>query len=69
MAGAEGRASVSATPSVAISDRDFNRLVSFVQSKYGIDLHQKRQLVTSRLSSTVKNMGFSNFTEYVDYLL
>ncbi|WP_243111062.1 CheR family methyltransferase [Acutalibacter sp. 1XD8-33] len=54
---------------MVISEKDFNRLVSFVQGKYGIDLHQKRQLVTSRLSGTVKSMGFNNFTEYVDYLL
>ena len=58
-----------ATLSMVISEKDFNRLVSFVQGKYGIDLHQKRQLVTSRLSGTVKSMGFNNFTEYVDYLL
>lgn len=56
-------------PSMSISESDFNRLVKFVQSKYGLDLHQKRQLVNSRLASTVKNMGFRNFTEYVDYLL
>lgn len=58
-----------AAPSLVISDKDFIRLVNFVQSKYGIDLHQKRQLVTSRLSGTVKSMGYSSFTEYVDYLL
>ena len=61
--------SAAAQTSMVITDKDFNRLVSFVQSKYGIDLHQKRQLVTSRLSSTVKNMGYKSFTEYVDYLL
>lgn len=58
-----------AAPSLTISEKDFQRLVSFVHSKYGLDLHQKRQLVNSRLSSTVKNMGFKGFTEYVDYLL
>lgn len=63
------KTSAAAATSMAISDKDFIRLVNFVQSKYGIDLHQKRQLVTSRLSGTVKSMGFKNFTEYVDYLL
>ena len=58
-----------ASTSMAITDKDFNRLVTFVQGKYGIDLHQKRQLVTSRLSGTVKNMGYNSFTEYVDFLL
>jgi len=60
---------VNTAPSMVITDKDFHRLVNFVQGKYGIDLHQKRQLVTSRLSGTVKSMGYKNFTEYVDYLL
>ena len=58
-----------ATAALVISDKDFDRLVSFVQGKYGIDLHQKRQLVTSRLAGTVKSMGYKSFTEYVDFLL
>ena len=52
-----------------ISDSDFNRMVSFVKSNYGIDLHAKRQLVNSRLAATVKTKGFQDFKEYVDYLL
>ena len=52
-----------------ISDGDFNRMVNFVRTNYGIDLHQKRQLIQSRLTATVKDKGFSNFKEYVDYLL
>ena len=52
-----------------ISDSDFNRMVTFVRSNYGIDLHAKRQLIQSRLANVVKNKGFQNFKEYVDYLL
>ena len=59
----------SATGALLISDGDFNRMVNFVRSNYGIDLHQKRQLIQSRLTATVKDKGFSNFKEYVDYLL
>lgn len=54
---------------LTISDADFQRMVKFVREKYGIDLHQKRQLITSRLGSTVKGKGFQSFKEYVDYLL
>ncbi len=54
---------------LSISDADFNRLVKFVREKYGIDLHQKRQLITSRLGGTVRGMGFKDFREYVDYML
>ena len=59
----------SATGALPISDGDFNRMVNFVRTNYGIDLHQKRQLIQSRLTATVKDKGFSNFKEYVDYLL
>ena len=52
-----------------INDQDFNRLVTFVQKKYGIDLRQKRQLITSRLTNTIKGMGYSSFKEYVDFIM
>ena len=55
--------------SIAISDADFNRMVRFVRENYGIDLHQKRQLMASRLTSVVHNKGFEDFTAYVDFLL
>ncbi len=54
---------------LAISDIDFKRMVSFVKQNYGIDLSQKRQLITSRLGGTVKTRGFKDFKGYVDYLL
>ena len=54
---------------LTISDADFNRMVRFVQSNYGIDLHAKRQLVNSRLGGVIKNKGYDSFKEYVDYLL
>ena len=52
-----------------ITDTDFNRLVAFVQTKYGIDLRQKRQLITSRLTNTIKGMGLGSFKEYVDFIM
>ena len=52
-----------------INDRDFLRLVEFVQQNYGINLSKKRQLISSRLSSTVLSMGYPSFTEYIDDIL
>ncbi len=52
-----------------ITDADFNRLVNFVHQKYGIDLHQKKQLIVSRLSNTIRAQGFQQFKDYVDYML
>ena len=54
---------------ILISDADFNRMVKFVQSNYGIDLHAKRQLINSRLSGVLKTKGYDDFKGYVDYLL
>lgn len=54
---------------LSISTEDFNRLVSFMKSNYGIDLSKKQQLITGRLSGTVVSMGFSSFRQYVDCIL
>ena len=54
---------------MVILDADFHRMVNFVRSNYGIDLHQKRQLIQSRLANVVKAKGYQDFKEYVDYLL
>ena len=54
---------------MSISDADFNRLVNFVQTNYGINLNQKRQLITGRLSTTIRQRGYSSFTEFIDHLL
>lgn len=49
-----------------ISDSDFNRLIKFMKSTYGIDLSRKRTLIEGRLSNMISEKGFSNFTEYLD---
>jgi len=65
-----GNETMNAVPeALAISDIDFQRMVKFVREKYGIDLHQKRQLITSRLGGTVRSHGYKDFKGYVDYLL
>ncbi len=52
-----------------ISDADFKRLVSFVQTNYGINLSQKRQLITGRLSASIKSKGYKSFTAFVDDII
>ena len=64
--GAGGSSSFSA---LTITDNDFNRLVKFVQSNYGIDLSQKRQLITGRLSTALKQRGYTTFTDFVNHVL
>lgn len=52
-----------------INNQDFTRLVSFVKENYGINLINKRQLITGRLSPVLSGMGYTNFTDYVDHIL
>ena len=52
-----------------ISDEDFRKLTNFIKAQYGITLQQKRQLVTSRLSSMLTEQGYTSFSEFVAQLL
>ncbi|MCI8423654.1 MAG: protein-glutamate O-methyltransferase CheR [Lawsonibacter sp.] len=54
---------------MTITDADFTRLVTFIKSNYGIDLTQKKQLITGRLSTTLKQKGYGSFSEFVSHLL
>ena len=54
---------------MTISDADFNRLYKFMQSNYGIDLSQKKQLISGRLSTPLKQRGYHNFTDFVNHVL
>lgn len=54
---------------MTITDADFVRLTRFVQSNYGINLTQKRQLITSRLSASLRAKGYQSFSAFVDHLL
>ena len=54
---------------MTISDADFRRMVNFIQSTYGIDLSQKKQLITSRLSPALKKLGVKSLGVFVNHLL
>lgn len=54
---------------LTITDADFTRLVKFMQTNYGIDLSQKKQLITGRLSSSIKQRGYASFTDFVNHVL
>ncbi len=47
-----------------ILDCDFERLVTFVKYKYGIDLKDKKFLVETRLTNYILDCGFKDFTDY-----
>jgi chemotaxis protein methyltransferase CheR len=49
-----------------ISDADFKRLHEMMESKYGINLKQKRVLIEGRLSNTITQRGFADFTSFLN---
>lgn len=53
---------------LSITDADFQRLVQFMQKNYGIDLSKKRQLITSRLSNSLKERGYQDFHSFLEHL-
>lgn len=62
------RADASFAP-MEITDGDFRRLVNFIQQHYGIDLSKKRQLISGRLSYTIKAKGFAGFGPFIDQVI
>jgi len=51
---------------MTISDSDFHRLRSYMQSNFGINLEKKRTLIEGRLSNTIAQEGFNGFTDFLD---
>lgn len=48
-----------------LTDAEFNRIVTYVKGHYGIDLSQKRVLVTGRLESYVLRNGYENVEDFL----
>ncbi len=51
---------------LTLSEKDFIRLYQYIKQHYGIDLSKKKQLIVSRLSTTLSKEGYSSFTAYID---
>jgi len=55
-------------PSMKISDSDFKLLVEMMENKYCINLKQKRVLIEGRLSNTITQRGFKDFTSFLNMI-
>lgn len=51
---------------IRLSDAEFNFIVSFMKSNYGINLINKRQLIESRMNSTLAERNLNSFEEYFE---
>ena len=53
---------------LTVTDEDFHKLVQFIQKNYGIDLSKKRALITSRLSHSLKERGYTSMKPFLEHL-
>ncbi len=54
----------------SISNKDFERLSSFIYRTFGIRISEKKHyLLQNRLIKRLKELNFNNFTDYTNYVL
>ena len=49
-----------------ISDEEFRRIVSFVKTRYGIDLNGKKTIINGRLENYLRRGGWSSFGAFMN---
>ncbi len=54
---------------MTLAEKDFLELARFIQKNYGINLFEKKQLIEGRLSSSLAQKGFSDFSSYIDFII
>jgi len=55
---------------LTITRKEFNLLANFIHENYGIHLkEEKKILVLGRLQNLLERAGFTNFTDYIEYLV
>ncbi len=55
---------------IPITDKEYHLLTEYIHSHYGISLKKEKQaLVTGRLQNVLLQKGFSDFSEYFNYLV
>lgn len=53
---------------IRLTDAEFHFIVDFMKSNYGINLINKRQLIESRMNSTLIEKSLNSFTEYFEII-
>jgi chemotaxis protein methyltransferase CheR len=55
---------------IKITEKEFRQLADFIRANYGIHLKKEKQmLVVGRLQQVLKEAGFTNFTDYFNYII
>jgi chemotaxis protein methyltransferase CheR len=49
-----------------MTDEEFSRIYQFVKSRYGLNVENRKELVTVRLENYVRNAGYPSYNAYMD---
>ncbi len=49
-----------------MTEEEFSRLFHFLKSRYGIDMTNKKEIVSGRLENYVRMNGYKRYTEYIN---
>ena len=49
-----------------MTEEEFSRILRFLKSRYGIDMANKKEIVSGRLENYVRTAGFNNYTEFMN---
>lgn len=49
-----------------LTDEDMNRIAAFMKNNYGVNLENKRTLITGRLDNQLTRLGYESFTGFID---
>ncbi len=53
---------------INLKDSEFKELTEYIKKNYGINLSAKKHLIEGRLSNMLTEKGFTNFSEYIEYI-
>jgi chemotaxis protein methyltransferase CheR len=53
---------------IEIKETEFRELTLYIKENYGINLSEKKHLIEGRLSNTVIENGFDNFSDYLRFV-
>lgn len=54
---------------IKLNDNEFNDIVYYVKSNYGVNLSQKRMLIEGRMQSVLTGKNFNSFSQYYNLLI
>ena len=53
---------------IRLNNREFEEIVSYIRSNYGINLEKKQVLIECRMAREMEKRGLTSFTQYMEQM-